>query len=302
MPRRPPPPTAWLALAIGALAAAWGGPFILYAEEAAALVKAAWRTGLAALVLLPFAAPALAPSWRRLPARERGLLLGAGAALALHFAAWIASFAYTSVASSLVLVSTTPLFTAWLSPRLTGDRPSRRELVGIGVALAGVIVIGAGDFRVGGQAWIGDLLAVAGAAAGAVYLMLSRRLQRLMPASVFLTSCYGGAALWLLLACLALRLPLAGFETRTTLALVGLAAVPQLLGHSGYNLAVRRIPAPTVAVAALSEPILGSLLAFLLFAERPAPSTLLGGAVILSGIVVTISGAGAARRGPSAQP
>ncbi len=292
MKDRPPPPAAWTALAIGTLATAWGGPIILFAEEAEPLVKAAWRTALSAGVLLPFAARALPGAWRALPARDRWLLLGAGAALALHFAAWIASFEFTSVASSLVLVSTTPLWAALMSSRLTGDRPRAGEVAGMIIALVGVMVIGAGDFQVGGSAWIGDLLAVTGAWFAALYLLLSRRLQRRMSAACFLSSCYGGAAIWLLVASLVLGLPLAGFGVQTTTALVGLALVPQLIGHTGYNLSLRKIPAPTVAVAALTEPVFGSLIAFLLFAERPSAPTLVGGAVILAGVVVTVSRAG----------
>lgn len=293
---RPPPPWAWLVLAAGALATAWGSPIILFAEEAEPLVKAAWRTGLATLVLLPFSARSLGPAWRGLPAADRWLMAGAGAALALHFATWIASFEFTSVASSLVLVSTAPLWTALLSPWLTGDRVRARQMVGIALALVGVSVIGAGDFRVGGEAWKGDLLATAGGAAAAVYLMLSRRLQRRLPALAFLSLCYGGAACWLLLGCLLLGLPLAGFGRQTTLALVGLALVPQLLGHTGYNLALRRIPAPTVAIASLSEPVIGSLLAFLLFAQRPGAPTLAGAGIILAGIVVAVTGRPASSR------
>ncbi len=283
-----PPPAAWLCLVAGALATAWGGPIVLLAEAADPLAKAAWRCGLATLFLLPFARRHLAPAWRALPPRERALQFVAGGALALHFASWIASFEFTSVASSLVLVCTTPLWTALLSPWMAGEKPKPRELAGMAVALVGVAGIGADDFRVGGEAWIGDLLALLGALAAAVYLLLSRRIQRRVPTVAFLSACYGSAALLLVAACLAGGVPLAGFDGRTTAALVGLAVVPQLIGHSSYNLALRWLPTPTVAVAPLTEPVLGSLIAFLLLDEVPQAATVAWGAVILAGVFAAV--------------
>jgi drug/metabolite transporter (DMT)-like permease len=283
-----PPLAAWLCLVAGALATAWGGPIVLLAEAADPLAKAAWRCGLATLFLLPFARRHLAPAWRALPPRERALQFVAGGALALHFASWIASFEYTSVASSLVLVCTTPLWTALLSPWMADERPKPRELAGMAVALVGVAGIGADDFRVGGQAWIGDLLALLGALAAAVYLLLSRRIQRRVPTLAFLSVCYGSAAAVLLGACLAGGVALSGFDGRTTLALVGLAVVPQLIGHSSYNLALRWLPTPTVAVAPLTEPVLGSLIAFLLLDEVPPAATVAWGAVILAGVFAAV--------------
>lgn len=280
-------------------ATAFGAPIVLYAEEASPLAKAAWRTTLATLLLLPFAARSLRPALRALQPRERALLAASGLALALHFAAWIASLDLTSVASSLVLVCTSPLWAALLSPWLTGERVRPREWLGIALLLAGVAVIGGADFRVGGGAWLGDLLALGGAVAVAVYLLLSRRLQRRVPALAFLCFAYGGAAGWLLLGCLAAGLPLAGFGGQTTLALLGLALVPQLLGHSGYNLALRWLPASTVAIASLGEPVLGSLLAWWLLGVVPPAATVAGGAIILAGIVIGLSGRRAVATAPS---
>ncbi|HEX9794936.1 MAG TPA: DMT family transporter [Planctomycetota bacterium] len=165
----------------------------------------------------------------------------AGVLLALHFATRIASLAHTSVAASLVLVNTTPIWAGLLAPRFTGERTGRSLALGIGVAVLGAVVIGAGDFRVEGSALRGDLLALAGAVTLAGYVIAGRQLRRRLALMPYVVLCYGTAALVLLALALALAAghPVGGYSAATYGWLIGIALVPQVWGHTSYNWALR---------------------------------------------------------------
>lgn len=286
---RPSLPPA-LVLAVAVLAVSTGAIFARLATEAPALVIAAYRTGLATLVLLPIAWRRAGGEIRALPARERRLALGAGFFLALHFATWISSLDYTTVASSVVLVSTTPIWVGLLTPLLSSDRLNRLTIMGILLSVIGGIVISAGDFRIGGQALLGDALALAGAISAALYLLIGRRLRQSLSLIGYVVLCYGSAALMLLALLALLGLPLVGFSNETYLWLVALALVPQLIGHSSYNWALGFFSASLIAVSLLGEPIGSTILAYLVLGESVTSLTLVGGAVILLGIYFAARG------------
>lgn len=286
---RPAVPPA-LVLAIAVFAVSTGAIFARLATEAPALVIAAYRTGLATLVLLPIAWRRAGGEIRALPTRDLRLALGAGFFLALHFATWISSLDYTTVASSVVLVSTTPIWVGLLTPLVSNDRLSRLTVVGIALSVLGGIVISAGDFRIGGQALLGDALALAGAVAAALYLLIGRRLRQRLSLVGYVVLCYGAAALILLALITLLGLPLLGFSRETYLWLVALALVPQLIGHSGYNWALGFFSATLIAVSLLGEPIGSTILAYLILGESVTSVTLVGGAVILLGIYFAARG------------
>lgn len=274
-----------LALAVGIAAISTGAIFARWAE-APALAIAAYRVGLAALILAPFAAWKCPKEIAGLGKSDWKAVLGAGFFLAVHFATWIASLDYTSVASSVILVETIPLWVGILTPFVTGERPGRATLAGIGLSFAGGILIGAGDFAVGGRALFGDALALAGGFSGALYIMLGRNVRPRLSLLAYVTTCYGtaGAILWLLV--LATGTPFSGFSVPTWWAFIGMALIPQILGHSSYNWALRWFPASTVAVCLLGEPIGSTLLAWVFFGETLTPWKIAGGALILAGIVL----------------
>lgn len=278
---------AGLVLLAGVLAMAWASILIRWAD-APPLVVGAGRLSAATLLLAPFAWPAALRECRRLGPREWLLLILAGVALGLHFAAWIASLKLTSVASSVVLVSTTPLFVAIASPLILGERVPRTMALAVGLAVVGSMVIGTADVRAVTGALAGDLLALAGALMAAVYVLAGRVLRRRMSLLAYIWPIYGLAALVLLLGCALAGQSLAGYPPRVYGLLVLLAVGPQILGHSSVNWALRYLSPTFVTVAVLGEPLGATVLALLLLGERPPWSLLLGGTILLLGIGLAI--------------
>lgn len=190
-----PPVSPWLVLSVGVFAISTGAIFARMAS-APALVIAAYRVGLATLFLLPFTA---AKTWREvkiLPRHDILFVLASGFFLALHFASWISSLFYTSVASSVVIVNTIPLWTGILSPFLTGDPFTTRLKRGLLLALPGGIIIGWGDFALGGGALWGDFLALLGSFFAAIYILFGRKVRPHLPRQLHypeLRHCRGGS-------------------------------------------------------------------------------------------------------------
>lgn len=289
-----------LNLLIAILAVSTASIFIRFAQAdgAPSLVIAALRLTFAAFLLSPLA---LTRHWRALSnLSRRAILLSvlAGIFLAIHFAAWISSLEYTSVASSVVFVSTGPLWVALFSPLLLNERLSRAALAGLGLALLGGAIIGLSDAcgwdnglqcpdlsqLMQGRAMRGNFLALAGAWAVTGYLLIGRKLRVKMPLVPYIFVVYGMAAFVLLIVMLAAGKSPFGFAPKTYSWILLLAAVPQLIGHSTYNWALKYMSAAFVAVTTLGEPIGSAILAFLILGEDPTPLTIVGGVFILAGI------------------
>ncbi len=289
----------FVGLGVGILAVSTASLFIRYAQAAGvpSLVIAAYRLTMASLVLLPLVVWRERAALRRLTAREWRLALASGVCLGVHFGAWISSLAYTSVASSVVLVSTSPLFVAVLAVVFLRERLAGTVLAGLGLTLAGAVVVGLSDACpasgcppladfVRGPAFYGDVLALVGAAAAAVYYSLGRALRPRLPLLVYVFITYGTAAAVLAGAVLAAGLPLTGYPTTAYLWLVLLALVPQLIGHSAFNWALRFLPATYISVMALGEPVAAIALGAVFLGDVPSATKLMGSALILIGLGV----------------
>ena len=301
-PERPPFNPA-IALVSGVLAVSTGAIFARLAE-APAFVIAAYRVGLASLVLAPFAWWRARGELLSLTARDLGLAALAGFFLALHFGTWISSLQYTSVANSVILVNTNPLWVGLLAPAISRERVSRLTKIGIGLSVIGGAIIGAGDFATGVGTILGDILALAGGVCAAGYLLLGRTLRRKLSLLAYVMICYGSAAVILWAAVLALRLPVAGFSARTYAAFAGMALISQIIGHSSYNWALRWFSTGLIAVSLLGEPIGATILAYLLFDEGLNWTKAAGGILILSAIYLAGRGEERGSRGevPSGTP
>lgn len=300
----PVPPT--LVLFVGVMAASTASIFIRYAQQdAPSPVIAAWRLTLASLALAPVVYARHRPELRKLQRRDVGLALLSGVFLAVHFATWIRSLEFTTVASSVVLVTTTPLWVGILSPLFLRERPTRAVVVGMALTLVGSIFVALGDscsfaglrlscpswaMFAGQQALWGDFLALAGAWAAAGYFMIGRRLraQTSLVTYIFLT--YGMAALVLVVLMFLFGYSPFGYRPQTYLFFLLLALVPQLLGHSSFNWALRYLSAAFVAVTLLGEPVGSAALAYLLLDEVPTLVSLFGAILILIGIAIAATG------------
>jgi drug/metabolite transporter (DMT)-like permease len=225
--------------------------------------------------------------------------LAAGLLLAIHFATWLSSLAYTTVAASVTLVTTAPLWVALLA-WLGGTRPRPGAMVGLALALAGGIAIGFGDLGGGSAPLLGDALALVGAISVAGYLLLGRRAQRAgMSISAYAAVAYATAALLLLPLPALLGAPYLAWPAATWGWIVAMAAAPQLIGHTGLNWANRHLDPTVVATVTLLEPIGAGLLALALFGEVPGAGVLLGAPVLLAGVGLVIRHR---RREPAAPP
>lgn len=302
MPQRPPIPPV-LILFVGVLATSVSAILIRFAQaEAHSLAIAGWRLILASFILLPFALKYRREELKGLGRADWRLALLAGAMLGVHFASWITSLAYTSVTSSVVLVTTTPLWVGLASPFFLNEPLTRFLKIGIVLALGGSILVGVGDsvavvdgrlaLNLGpgaeaNRALLGNGLALVGALSGAAYFMIGRRLRPRLSLLSYTSVVYGTAALFLFTAMLLNRIPLFGYSPLAYLLFLLMAVFPQLLGHSSYNYALAFLSAAYVSIAIISEPIGAGLLAFLIFQEIPAPLVLLGAALILLGIAIS---------------
>ena len=277
----------------------YGGLFagVIAVSFAALLIRlaAAPALSIAAYRLVIAGVPtALLAGWRsraelrRLSPAEAGIGTLSGVCLAGHFATWVASLQYATVASSVTLVTTSPFFVAAFAFLFLRERISCLMLCAIVICTAGGIVIGATDFASGTRSLVGDGLALAGAVFAAAYLTLGRRMRMRVSLLAYVGIVYPVAAVSLLLMAVASRQPLAGFSGHTYLMLTLLALVPQLIGHSALNWALGYLSASFVAVAVLGEPVLATLLAAMFLSERPGWDRILGGALILAGVYLAL--------------
>jgi len=215
-----------------------------------------------------------------------------GLLLALHFWSWIASLRFTTVASSVVLVSLKPVFAWGIAALWLREHPGRAERWGIVLAVLGASLIGLGDARLSLGALSGDALALCGAVTGAGYYVIGRRVRQTVGIWRYATVVYAVAAAALALFALARTTPLVGFARRDWAVFGAMAAGPMLVGHTGMNYALRHFRATTVNVAALGEPVGASVIAWLVPAihEVPGVTTVTGGILVLLGIAMSLGG------------
>jgi len=289
-----------VSLFIAILAVSTASIFIRFAQigGAPSLVIAALRLTFATLLIAPVALTRHSAEIKSLTQSQIALGVVSGLFLAVHFATWISSLEYTSVASSVVFVSTGPLWVALLSPMLLNEKLTRAAIFGLGLALLGGTVIGLSDACVihnglqcpelnqvlQGRAMWGNFLALAGAWAVTGYLIIGRKLRTGMSLIPYIFLVYGMAAVALLIIMFVAGQSPLGFAPKTYGWIFLLAAVPQLIGHSTYNWALRYLPAAFVAVTTLGEPIGSAILAFFILSEAPSVATVIGGILILFGI------------------
>jgi len=257
-------------------------------SAAGPLAIAAYRLIFATLILLPFFIRG--GGVQRLRAASRLdiiTLMAVGLVLAVHFASWISSLSFTSVASSVIFVHADPIFVAVVSHFAFKERITMRRLLGILIAFAGAAIIAIGDLGLGEANLYGDILALVGAVMLGIYLLSGRKIRQSLDLFSYVTPVYATSAVALTAGCALTRTPLAPYPPREYLLFLAIAVVPMIFGHTVYNWALRYVEAPIVSISLLGEPVGATLLAFLILKEAPAPLVLFGGVVTLLGIYVT---------------
>jgi drug/metabolite transporter (DMT)-like permease len=280
-------------LTVGVVAVSFSAVLVRLAD-APGLAQAFYRCAFAAAVVLPIGVVRHAGAYRSLSRARWGLAVLSGLFLAGHFATWIPSLSYTSVAASTVIVTTQPLWVA-LFGGIAGERTSRRAMVGITVALVGTLVITGGDLGGGGRALVGDLLALAGAVCAAVYVLVGRKLRQELSVIVYTSIVYTTAAVALAGCMAASGTRFAGYPAKTWLLFVLMTIGPQFLGHSVFNYVLGHVEASVVAIAVMAEPVGATLLAMAILGETPSAGAVIGGALILGGVYMAIATEGSRR-------
>ncbi|MEI6181149.1 MAG: DMT family transporter [Chloroflexales bacterium] len=285
------PSFPYLVLVIGVLIASTASIMITgaLALGLSPLTIAAGRVVLASLILTPIAWGRAGPALRQVTRRDLWLALAAGACLAAHFATWISSLAYTSVASSTALVTTNPVFVALATWLIYRERLSLGTWVGVLLTVGGSLLIALSDS--GGNSGasaplLGDGLALLGALAVSGYFLLGRQLRTRLSLLPYIWLVYTATAIGLLGVMALAGQSLLGLPPMGYVLILGLALGPQLLGHTAFNWAIKYLSPTLVTVAILGEPLGSTVLALVIFHQPLQPLQLLGGAVLLGGIAV----------------
>jgi len=285
-------------LAFSLLGIAFAGPLVRL-SSADPVAIAAWRLAFSLLIVGAFlVATGEWRDWRKVSAGELALAAVGGISLALHFWAWNASIHLTTIAASVTLVSLQPAVVATVSAIALRETPSKRQVLGIAVAIAGAFIIAAPDLRggiapSGNRPLLGNLLAMSAAVTAAIYYTIGRRLRRSLGVWAYVGIVYFVALLTLVAIALPLGIALAPQPPRELAIFAGLAIGPMLIGHTGMNWALKYLPAYVVNLTVLGEPVGATLLGALIPSIRQIPTvnTLVGGAIVLGGVIVAAGGA-----------
>lgn len=258
---------------------------------APALAIAFWRNAGGAALIAPFALARNRTEFRGLGARQWRMSALAGALLAAHFATWVSALKLTSVAAATALV-TTQLIWVVLIDRVRGIRPPVAVLVGMGLSIAGVLVISGFDFALSTRAITGDLLAILGGLFAALYLVVGNEVRKTLSTTAYTLICYGFCALFLGLSCLVFGVGLAGFSAKAWLLIAAVTLAAQLLGHSLLNHLLAVMSPIVISLFILLEVPGAALLAGVFLGQTPPWGVYAGLALILIGLAVV-----ATRRG-----
>jgi drug/metabolite transporter (DMT)-like permease len=282
----------WM-LGLSLLGISFAGPLVRL-STADPVAIAVWRLGFSLVVVAGFLiATREWRDWRRVSRRELALAVAGGIALALHFWAWNASIHLTTIAASVTLVNLQPAVVAAISAIALREAPTRKQLVGIAIAILGALVIAAPDFEgglapSGNAALLGNLLAVSAAVTAAIYYTIGRRLRISLGIWAYVGIVYATAFLVLAGIAVLRGIHVSPQPSREVAIFAGLAIGPMLLGHTGMNWALKFLPAYVVNLTVLGEPVGATLLGALIPSIRqiPSVSTLVGGAIVLGGVIV----------------
>ncbi|UCE44847.1 MAG: DMT family transporter [Methanobacteriota archaeon] len=280
---------AYSAVLVAMVSISFASIFIKWSDSSP-FVIAFYRLAFTCALLAPFVLWSKGFSeLRRLRAPEWALIILSAMALAFHFGLWIVSLSLTLVSTSVILVTSHPMFVAGVSHFLLGERVKRIAAVGVVIAFSGVCVISIADYGEGTETLFGDLLAFLGGLCAGIYFLSGRRARQRISLGPYVFSVYLLSAIVLLVAAAVVGDTLLVLDGRELSLFLLLAIVPTILGHTMFNYALKKVPAHIVATSVLGEPVGASVLAFLLLpGETPGPWIILGGALVIGGLYVVL--------------
>jgi len=285
-------PRALLILALGVVAVSSSAVLIrlMQAEGMPSIAIAALRLSISAIILSPMAWLRGRDELRQLPAKSWVLIIVSGIFLALHFIFWISSLEQTSVLISTVLVVTSPIWVSLLEVIFLRARFGRDVVFGLLITLtAGFLIALTGNTDVAGKdSTNGAVLALLGAMAVAVYLVIGRSVRAKLSLFPYIWSVYSCAALVLLIACAINGVALTGYSNTAYLLVAANAVLSQVIGHSSFNYAVKYMPATYIGVATQLEPVMSALMAFFILSESLMAVQIVIGVQILLGVLLVV--------------
>jgi drug/metabolite transporter (DMT)-like permease len=298
---------ASVVLALALIGVSFAGPLVRL-SHAHPLAIAIWRLGFSLIIVaIALIATGSWRQWRRLDRNATLVSIGAGVMLSIHFWSWNSSISLTTVAASVVLVNMQPALVALLSAAWLREPPSRRQWLGIAIAMGGAFVVALPDIsshtaNAASHALLGDMLALVGAAAAAFYFVVGRKLRTTLDIWPYVGLVYGTCFVMLIIFAAAVGAPVIHQPPRELAIFAALAVGPMLLGHTGLNWALKYLPAYVVNLTLLGEPVGATLLAAVLPGIREVPGvyTFAGGVLILAGIYVAARTVRAGRARPNA--
>lgn len=259
-------------VSIGIVAISFASIFIRLCNDVPSIMIATYRLTLSSVILLIIAK---SKGMRLSSYNKRHLLMGmlGGFFLSLHFSFWISSLKFTSVASSVVLVATNPIFVGLFSYLFFKEKQPAELIFGIILSFSGSIILAVGDCGFQGLTaqnpsfLLGDILAFLGAIMASGYLMVGSKLREEMDVLPYISMVYTFSASFLLITSLSLGVPFTGYKLSSYFYMILLAIVSQLIGHTAFNWALKHLKASMVAITILGEPIGASILAYFIFQE-----------------------------------
>jgi len=281
-----PPGRDLLLLAIAVAFISTSGP-IIAATAAPALAIAFWRCFLGSAATAPWVLWRHRSEFRGLSRREWRLILLAGFFLGAHFATWIPSLRFTTVASSTALVATQPIWAALIA-RSRGWHVPGRAWIGIGIAMLGILALTGIDGSIDPRQLIGDGLALLGAVFAAAYVTVGASIRQSVSTATMTFILYATAALFLLSLCIIGGQQLTGYSTQAWLLILALTIGSQLLGHTLINRVLVTTSATVASLAILFEMPGATIIAALWLGQMPPLAVLPAIGLLFLGLVIVI--------------
>lgn len=285
---RIPPFNPYFVIVIGVAAVSTSAVLVKLAAGVPAAIIANYRLLFAVLLMAPVVFLKHRQEFRNIEKRDWVLSAFAGVFLAFHFILWFESLNYTSVASSVVLVTLQPIFAFLGTYFLFKERFSQGAIISMIIALIGSFIISWGDFRISGMALFGDILALLGAIAITVYFLFGQTARKRLSMMSYTFIVYGISSLTLILYNIALHNPFFGYTLPDWGIFLALAIVPTFLGHSLFNWALRWLSTATISMGIVFEPIGASILAYFILGEKVTAAQWLGGSIVIFGLFLFI--------------
>jgi drug/metabolite transporter (DMT)-like permease len=276
------------ALLVAVTAISFAAIFFKKASPTHPLVSAGIRLAVAAVLLTPMALR----SWKKglMSASLVRSAVIAGLLYGVHFGTWVTSLTLTSIASSVTLVTATPLILAFIALATGHDKPDPKHWWAIGLAVCGITIIGSHDSNVGVEALMGDALAFGGAAAMAGYMLVGRRLGDAMDIWSFGAIATAVGATSLLGTAWFINIPIQVASSEALMYLVLAALVPQLIGHNLLTWTLRYTRPTIVGIATVGEPVGAAFLGWIWLHEQVGTTVAFGCTLTIAAVLLSILG------------